>query len=60
MDPDPAPDPAIFVVDLREAKKKLFFFLSFSAHYLLFEGTFSSFFQDKRLNLFVCKEVTKQ
>jgi hypothetical protein len=25
MDPDPAPDPAIFVIDLQDANKKLFF-----------------------------------
>jgi hypothetical protein len=41
------PDPAIFVIDLQEANKKLirlikFFFL------LLFEGTFTSFFKDKK------------
>ncbi len=48
MDPDPDsdPDPAIFVIDLQDATKKLikkkFFFL------LLFEGTFTSFFKDKK------------
>jgi hypothetical protein len=33
MDPDPdaGPDPAIFVIDLKDANKKLFFF-SFSAY----------------------------
>jgi hypothetical protein len=44
MDPDP--DPAIFVIDLQEANKKTnkkkFFCL------LLFEGTFTSFFKDKK------------
>jgi hypothetical protein len=29
------PDPAIFVIDLQEANKKLFFLLSFSADYFL-------------------------
>jgi hypothetical protein len=42
MDPDP--DPAIFAIDLQEANKKLFFCL------LLFEGTFKSFFKDKKSN----------
>jgi hypothetical protein len=44
MDPDP--DPAIFVIDLQDAKKnelkKRFFCL------LLFEGTFTSFFKNKK------------
>jgi hypothetical protein len=37
MDPDSDPDadPAIFVIDLREANKKLIFFLKFSAYYFL-------------------------
>jgi hypothetical protein len=39
MDPDPAPDPAIFVIDLQDANKKLF---------LLIYGTFTSFFKDKK------------
>jgi hypothetical protein len=44
MDPDPDadPDPAIFVIDLQDGKKKL---KAFSL--LLFEGTFTSFFKDK-------------
>jgi hypothetical protein len=42
MDPDADPDPAIFVIDLQDANKKL----SFSANY--FEGTFTSFFTDKK------------
>jgi hypothetical protein len=29
MDPDPAPDPAIFVLDLQDANKKLFIFYVF-------------------------------
>ncbi len=40
------PDPAIFFIDLQDANKKLIkkkFFCSF-----LFEGTFSSFFKDKK------------
>ncbi len=34
-DKDPAPDPAIFVLDLQDANKKLFFALSFCAYYFL-------------------------
>jgi hypothetical protein len=55
MDPDPDtdPDPGIFVIDLQGANKKLikkkFFCL------LFFEGTFTSFFNDKK-----SKKVTKQ
>jgi hypothetical protein len=40
MDPDP--DPAIFVIDLQDANKKLIK-KSFSAY----ESTFTSFFKDK-------------
>jgi hypothetical protein len=32
---DPAPDPAIFVIDVQDALKKLFFFPSLSAYYFL-------------------------
>jgi hypothetical protein len=39
------PDPAIFVTDLQDANKK-HLKKSFSA--LLFEGTFTSFFKDKK------------
>jgi hypothetical protein len=46
IDPDPDPNPAIFVIDLQDDNKKLlfpsFFFL------LLFEGTFTKFFKDKK------------
>ncbi len=42
MDPDP--DPAIFI-NLQDANKKLIFLL---IGYLLFEGTFTSFFKDKK------------
>jgi hypothetical protein len=45
MDPDP--DPAIFVIDLQEANKILFFLMKFFC-LLLFEGTFTSFFKDKK------------
>jgi hypothetical protein len=40
------PDPAIFVIDLQDANKKnkLFYFFCF----LLFEGTFTSFFKDNK------------
>ncbi len=51
MDPDP--DPAILVIDLPDANKKLIFYFYFFC-YLLFEGTFTSFFTDKK-----SKRVTK-
>jgi hypothetical protein len=46
MDPDSDPDPSVFIIDLQDAnknqlKKKLFCIL-------LFEGTFTSFFKDKK------------
>jgi hypothetical protein len=47
MDPDPVsdpdvdPDPTIFVSDLQDTNKKLFCLL-------FFEGTFTSFFMDKK------------
>ncbi len=44
---DPDPDPAIFVMDLQEAKKKNYFLKQFSC-LLLFEGTFTSFVKDKK------------
>jgi hypothetical protein len=46
MDPDSDPDPAIFVVDLQDANKKL----TYKKVFLLitFEGTFTSFFKDKK------------
>jgi hypothetical protein len=43
---DPDPDPAIFVIDLQDANKKLIFFQVFCL--LLFRGTFPSFFKDKK------------
>jgi hypothetical protein len=46
MDPDSYPDPAIFSIDLQDAKKKLIKKKVFCL--LLFEGTFTSFFKDKR------------
>jgi hypothetical protein len=51
-------DPAIFVMDLQEAGKKLIVLKSFSAcycYFLSFEGTFTSFSKIKSP-----KEVTKQ
>ncbi len=45
MDPDP--DPAIFVIDLQDASKKLIFWHNFFC-LLLSEGTFTSFFKDKK------------
>jgi hypothetical protein len=47
------PDPAIFVSDLEDGNKNIFFFYVFCL--LLFEGTFTSFFNDKSH-----EEVTKQ
>jgi hypothetical protein len=44
MDPDP--DPAIFIIDLQDANKKQIFKKVFCR--LLFEGTFTSFFKDKK------------
>jgi hypothetical protein len=38
-------DPAIFVIDLQDANKKLFFSKFFRL--LLFEGTLASFFKEK-------------
>jgi hypothetical protein len=46
MDPDADPDPSIFIIDLQDANKKLFK-KKFSC-ILLFEGTFTSFFKDKK------------
>jgi hypothetical protein len=42
MDPYADPDPAIFIIDLQDAKKKIEKFFCI----LLFEGTFTSFFID--------------
>ncbi len=46
-DPDSDPDPHIFVNDLQEANKKLIF-KKMLFGLLLFEGTFTSFFKDKK------------
>jgi hypothetical protein len=45
---DPAPDPAILVLDLQDSNKKLYFSPSFSAYYFL-KGTFISFFKDNKV-----------
>jgi hypothetical protein len=47
MDPDADPDPAIFVSDLQDINNKNYFSLSVFAYYL-FEGTFTSFFNEKK------------
>jgi hypothetical protein len=49
-DSDPDPDPSIFIIDLQDANKKRIKKKSFSAWYLLFEGTgtYTSFFKDKK------------
>jgi hypothetical protein len=51
MDPDP--DPAIFVIDLQDASKKLIVYQNFFC-LLLFEAPVTSFFKDKK-----SKRVTK-
>ncbi len=43
---DTSPDPAIFIIDLQDAEKTIFF--SKFSFLLLFEGTFTSFFKDKK------------
>jgi hypothetical protein len=42
------PDPAIFVIDLQDASKKLPNILAQFFCLLLFENTFTSFFKDKK------------
>jgi hypothetical protein len=54
MDPDSDPDPAIFLIDLQDANKKLFFSQSFSAYYF-FKVHLHNFSKIKSQ-----KEVTKQ
>ncbi len=46
MDPDAVPDPALFIIDLQVANKKLI--LKKFSCILLFEGSFTSFFKDKK------------
>jgi hypothetical protein len=48
------PDPPLFVIDLQEDNKKQILLKKFFC-LLLFDGTFTTFFEDKKL-----KEVTKQ
>jgi NhaP-type Na+/H+ or K+/H+ antiporter len=43
-----APDPAIFVIDLQDADNKELFFQQVFLPITLFEGTFTSFFKDKK------------
>jgi len=47
-DPDPDPDPAIFVNDLQDKTSTKNYFFSTCFCLLLFEGTFTSFFKDKK------------
>jgi hypothetical protein len=50
MEPDPVPDPAIFITDLQNGNKKQFF-KSFSAFYFMkvtAQCTLTSFFKDKK------------
>jgi hypothetical protein len=46
-DPDADPDPSIFIIDLQDANQKIIFLTKFFC-ILLFEGTFTSFFKDKK------------
>ena len=46
-DPDAVSDPAIFVIDLQDANKKQIFLKQLFC-LLLYEGTFTSFFKDKK------------
>ncbi len=50
MDPDPDadPDPAIFVIDLQDTRKRLISNKSFSASFFLKVRRFTSFFKDKK------------
>jgi hypothetical protein len=48
------PDPAIFIMDLPDARKKLIFYYNFFC-LLLFEAKFTSFFTDKK-----SKRLTKK
>jgi hypothetical protein len=45
-DTDADPDPSFFIIDLQDSKKKLITKKFFCI--LLFEGTFTSFFKDKK------------
>jgi hypothetical protein len=47
VDPDADPDPSIFIIDLQDANKNEFKKI-FLQSTLLFEGTFISFFKDKK------------
>jgi hypothetical protein len=49
MDPDPdaGSDPSIFIIDLQDANKKLIFKIKFIC-IILFEGTLTSFYKDKK------------
>jgi hypothetical protein len=53
MDPDADPDPAVFIIYLQDANKKLIFEKSFSAYYFL-KGHLHHFSKKKSQ-----KEVTK-
>jgi hypothetical protein len=46
VDPDSDPNPAIFFIDLQDAKKIIIFIKVFCL--LLFEGSFTSFFKDEK------------
>jgi hypothetical protein len=47
MDPDSDPHPAIFMIDIQDADKKLFFVKKVFL-YITFKGTFTLFFKDKK------------
>jgi hypothetical protein len=44
---DADPDPAVFIIDLQDANKKIMFAKKFS-RILLVKGTFTSVFKDKK------------
>jgi hypothetical protein len=48
MDLDPAPDPAIFVIDLLDANKKHFFSKTFFSAYYFLKVHLHNFFKDKK------------
>ena len=46
-DPDADPDPSIFIIDPQDANKNQIFVKKVFLH-ITFEGTFTSFFKDKK------------
>jgi hypothetical protein len=58
MDPDSDPDPAIFIIDLQDANKTLFFEMVFLHITVLYEGTWVHIHHFSKIKS--KKEVTKQ